>query len=325
VLGAIAVLAAVLTLPAPGAQRARPARRTLTPLETITLEAYTDNPQTTTTTFRAGTIYKFVFSGTETFSSSSCHYAFDAFYSFQGCGGAISPGKSPALLFNGVDPTNGLPYPPYGASHTYTLTTSKLSGKLTISTYAKQKPPCCPDASGSFTIEIFQVGEPTETVKFGVAQKGHQVLQRSAFELTSTVGVGNLVVPVPAPSEYKVHSTGARGTIRYHKVKFSAKGTLLLDEDKITLRVKRGTFSPGRVSRVVELDVVVTTTEDRERCPTGSIGTVLLTDNGGDKDYMSIKIPACKLHDTFQGAAHGGSGKLGFVNIVIDEVTPAPA
>jgi hypothetical protein len=228
------------------------------------------------------------------------------------------------VLIGGIWPTF-LPRPSYDQGNTYTLawtpqadsTLAFYDGWMDSSNNAGYSV-----SAGAWTIKIY--GPDTETVKFA-ASLHHRAHARHAFEVTNALGVGQVVVPTPKEGEHKVKSTSAKGTIKFHKLKVSTKGVLLLDETSLTLRVKSAVFFPDvGGAPLLHINVVVTKSAGTDACPEGSPGTVALIDGEptGEGDAFGIHIPACKLTEEFHGKPGGGAGKAGFVTVAITVVKP---
>jgi hypothetical protein len=215
---------------------------------------------------------------------------------------------------------------PYSDTNTYevpftsggfTHVVPPLSGTLTFSDHDTSD-----ISSGAWTIKIY--GPSTETVKFA-ASLHHRAHARHAFEVTNALGVGQIVVPTP--KETSVKSTSGKGTIKFHKLKVSTKGVLLLDETNLTLAVKSAVFFPNvGGAPLLDINVVVTKSAGTDACPKGSPGLVVLGDGEltGEGDAFGIHIPACKLKEAFNGKPGGGAGKAGFVTVAITVVKPQP-
>jgi hypothetical protein len=367
-IGVLAVGAAALTLP--GTSTGRPARPGRTSvgklLETIVVPAGQTAPITAATTFKKGTSYTFVVSGSVTGTFQCCDgdpitnsFSFDPIFCYDSSGtffnAAFNTCASPRRVdnFGSIGTDSGLQAQPipsipnsnpwvidkeflelhgivttpptaYEPSHTYTLQfTPPVDLGLAFSDgsyWARNAA-----ESGSWTIQIY--GPSTETVKFGAALHHQAHERRHAFEVTNALGVGQIVVPTPKEGEFSVKSTSAKGTIKFHKLKVSTKGVLLLDETSLTLGVKSAIFSPDYGGKpILDVKVVVTKSAGTDACPKGSPGTVVLVDGEptGEGDAFGINIPACKLKEEFHGKPGGGAGKAGFVTVAIIVVKPQP-
>jgi hypothetical protein len=351
VIGILAVGAAALTLP--GTSTGRPAARGVQPpeqcapagnvvcdhlLETVTVPGGSTGVPTTTV-FSPDQAYRFVVSGfVHRHSDPNFSWNDDLFYCFGGTPqwGCTTPQfpRWASLDFSGgfatateLLATLWVQFPPYSDSHEYQIPVTvgnttdvlpPLSGKLTFSDGFVGGA----QSSGAWTIQIY--GPNTETVKFA-ASLHHRAHARHAFEVTNALGVGQVVVPIPKEGEVSVKSTSAKGTIKFHKLKVSTKGVLLLDETSLTLGVKSAVFFPGGAP-LLDINVVVTKSAGTDACPKGSPGTVVLGDGEltGEGDGFGIHIPACKLKETFNGKPGGGAGKAGFVTVAITVVKPQP-
>jgi hypothetical protein len=363
-IGILVVGAAALALP--GTSTGRPAARAVQPpeqcapagnvvcdhlLETVTVPAgSTGDPSKID--LPPGQPYRLVVSGFVTRGGPSSGFSWnqDLFYCFgelpAGQVGPCSTGTL-ALASRGLVIDGGVlefysvrnlwsQPPPYSDSHEYQipvpvgnlpLVQQPFSGTLSFSDYASGYP----SSGGSFTVKIYDSN--TETVRFLFTEQHHRLLKKHAFLLTHTLGGGTVVVPIPkdipgSATQY-VDSTSAKGTITYHKAKFSPHNVLLLDEDKLTLSVKKAVVVGdlvGQVFRVYALDLdVVVTKSSTDSCPLGSTGRVDIVDNQGEahsSDSLDISIPACKLNDKFVGKP-GGGGSVA-VAITVDKPPPPP-
>jgi hypothetical protein len=172
-------------------------------------------------------------------------------------------------------------------------------------------------SAGAWTIKIY--GPSTETVKFGVSEKGHHPGEGKAFVRTSTLGVGQVVVPAPQENELKVTATSAKGTIVFQKLKVSPHGIRLFD-DTVKLAVKGADFYPfGIPGAEYALKLAVSVTK--------SLDTVTISDGGSipnASDKLHIGIAKCGLNDAFFGKDGGGEGKYGHVTVAITVVKPQP-
>jgi hypothetical protein len=364
---AIGILAAgAASLALPGTSTGRLAARSVQPpeqcapvgnvvcdhlLETVTVPAGSTGVPTETD-FSPDQPYRFVFGGVIHVQGGHLaddHFDVDNLYCFNGIlnctspipkggGGLYASGGSLGAGFSVADnwwrPATATSYPPYSASNSYESpaliggsaeTPPQLSGKITFSSHPFYQPP--EQETGAWTIEIF--GPSTETVKFAVSQKGHHPGERKAFVRTSTLGVGQVVVPAPQGEELRVTSTSAKGTIVFQKLEVSPHGIRLFD-DTVKLAVKRADFYPFGVpgaQYALKLVVSVTKSVDTHECPLAATGTVTITDGGSipkASDKLHIGIAKCGLNDLFFGKAGGGEGKYGHVTVAITVVKPQP-
>jgi hypothetical protein len=354
VIGILAAGAAALALP--GTSTGRPAARSVQPPDrcapagNVVCDHLLEPPitvtpggsQTTETDFAADQPYRFVVSGVMHYqdpNTPELHFDADLVDCFNGpsyfCASPRLLQTGQGLFASGGSLGAGLtvaswwsPFPPYSDSHSYeipnliggsaTAPPEPLSGTITFS----DRPYYNYQNSGAWTVKIY--GSSAETLTFAVSQSGHHPGEGKAFVRTSTLGVGQVVVPIPKENQLKVTATSAKGTIVFQKLKVSPHGIRLFD-DTVKLAVKRAGFYPSL--QTLKLAVTVTKSLDAHDCPLAATGTVTIQDGGsGSKasDGLHIAIAKCGLNDLFFGKAGGGEGKYGHVTVAITVVKPQP-
>lgn len=187
----------------------------------------------------------------------------------------------------------------------------------------------CTQAQGSTpvckTIFVGGAGTPTppqktEKVIFGLREHSHQVVKDKSgravgFLLTNSVGAGSLTVASP-PSRVET-AVKATGKIVFRQSLFSPKDVLILDEDKLSFRVKGGTFyyagtagatgySVVILNLVLSKSVVVADRSGHKKeCRAGSRGAVSLADGSPVDKPDRLEISGCGVHEGFEsGVKH---------------------
>jgi hypothetical protein len=286
-------------------------------LETLTVPA-SGAPVTTTTNFEPDQSYRLVFSG----SVHDNNEDFDAFYCFGGSGCTPPHTCGVCLLFvaggglvSNAAPITNLGYnaccPTYSASHTYSLPYSKaagplkpLDGQLTFHVAALS-----PNPTGAFTIQVYGAVERPQKIRFaGSLSSRHVIGKGDAILLTAKV-VGQMVVPDQL-TDVPQAAKSAIGALTLSKLKLNRDGDLLVDYDRLALKVVSGKaqakesplgIDPGH-GPIVALTVVVTRTADAKTCPLRTQGFVLLEDGAPNKrpDEITVSLPGCGgLHGRF--------------------------